>query len=325
MQAIAIDVGYSHVKAVSPDHRIIIPSVVAPYRELTLADMSEGVGHTVEIRQVNGTKTKHFVGELAVREGRGATFTLDRHKHRHPNHDILILTSARLLNIQPGAILGVGLPVAYYRSQREELSKHLMSLHAEVKVDNGSFNRVSFGRVVVYPQGAGALLTAPDLPSDGLVLLVDVGYKTTDFVVAEIAGGIARPVSSLCGSIETGVHTVHEAISAEYQTRTGTPLAAVDVHQLINNKGKIFFYGNEIDLSDALKKIKDAVAVNIIDQVMARLGDRAAFVRRAYLAGGGADALPALKNIFPVTQILPDPQWANAKGFLSVVRRLETA
>ncbi len=322
MQAVAIDVGYSHVKAVTPDRRVIIPSVVAPYRELSLSDMTEDVGYAVEIRRVNGTETKHFVGELALREGKGATFTLDRQKHRHPNHDVLLLTAARLLNANPGAVLLVGLPVAYYRSQREELTKHLMSLHAEVKADGGSFSRVSFGKVVVYPQGAGALLTAPDLPSDGLVLLVDVGYKTTDFVVAEIAGGMVRPVSSLCGSIETGVHTVHEAISAEYQTRTGTPLAAVDVHQIINNKGKIFFYGNEIDISDELKKIKDAVAVNIIDQVMARLGDRAAFIRRAYLAGGGAEVLPALKNIFPVTQIIPDPQWANAEGFLSVVKRL---
>lgn len=322
MQAIAIDVGYSHVKAVTPDRRVIIPSVVAPYRELTLSDMTENVGYVVEIRQVNGSEAKHFVGDLALREGKGATFTLDRYKHRHPNHSVLILTATRILKAAPGAVLVVGLPVAYYRSQREELTQNLMSLHAEVKADGGSFSRVSFGKVVVYPQGAGALLTAPDLPSDGLVLLVDVGYKTTDFVVAEIAGGMARPVSSLCGSIETGVHTVHEAISAEYQTRTGTPLAAVDVHRLINNKGKIFFYGNEIDLSDELKKIKDAVAVNITDQVMARLGDRAAFIRRAYLAGGGAEALPALKNIFPVTQIIPDPQWANAKGFLSVVKQL---
>ena len=46
---IAIDVGYSHVKAVSPDRRAIIPSVVAPHRNLSLADLSRnGTGYTVE-------------------------------------------------------------------------------------------------------------------------------------------------------------------------------------------------------------------------------------------------------------------------------------
>ncbi|MDA8334239.1 MAG: hypothetical protein M0Z41_04460, partial [Peptococcaceae bacterium] len=80
-----------------------------------------------------------------------ATFTLDREKHLHPNHDVLILTAARLLGANPGASLVVGLPVAYYRRQKENLIRHLESLHAKVSVNSGSEGRVSFGRVVAYP------------------------------------------------------------------------------------------------------------------------------------------------------------------------------
>ncbi|WP_313885042.1 hypothetical protein [Desulfofundulus sp. TPOSR] len=47
----------------------------------------------------------------------------------------------------------VGLPVAYYRLQKEELRKQLEALHAKVSVDDGPLARVSFGKVVVYPPG----------------------------------------------------------------------------------------------------------------------------------------------------------------------------
>lgn len=322
---IAIDVGYSHTKAVSADRRVIIPSVVAPYRELPLADLSgNSMNFMVAIRKLDGTVMKYFVGELALREGHGATFTLDHEKHKHPNHDILVLTAARLLDVKPGATLVAGLPVAYYRLQKEELRKHLEALNAEVSVGGSSFGRVSFGKVVIYPQGAGALLTVPALPSSGLILLIDVGYKTTDYIVAEVCRESVRPVSSLCGSIETGVHAVYTALAAEYQERTGIPLSTLRIPDVIGTDGKLFFYGREIDLSDTVTRIKANVAMNIADQVMAQLGDRAAFVRRTYLAGGGAEALPLLSSLFPIARVLPDAQWANACGFLMAVRQLKS-
>ncbi|NPV73330.1 MAG: ParM/StbA family protein [Pelotomaculum sp.] len=317
---IAIDVGYSCVKAVTQDGRVIIPSVVSSHRELILADLSRnGTGHIVEIRKQDGTTGRYFVGELALREGHAASFTLDREKHRHPNHDILVYTAARILEAGMNATLAAGLPVAYYRAQREELRRHLEGLQAEVSVNGGNAETVSFRKVIVYPQGAGALLTAPNLPASGLVLLVDPGQKTTEYVTAEVAGGLVKPVSSLCGSIELGVHTVHEAVAAEFQARTGAPLAAVRVPEVIAGDGRTCYYGKEIDLSRALEKARADVALAIADQVQSALGDRYAFVRRIYLAGGGALALPSLAEMFPGAQILPEPQWANATGFLKVL------
>ncbi|MBO8128925.1 MAG: ParM/StbA family protein [Peptococcaceae bacterium] len=320
---IAIDVGYSHTKAVTTDKRVLIPSVVAPYRELALADLrGNDTGHIVTIRRVDGTTSRHFVGELAVQEGRGATFTLDRDKHRHPNHDVLILTAARLLGAGPGAILVAGLPVAYYASQKEDLRRHLEALHAEVSVDGSMPSRVSFGRVIVYPQGAGAMLAAPDLPDSGLVLLVDVGYKTTDYVTAEIVGGMARPVSSLCGSVEIGIFAVHEALAAGYQAATGAPLPAVRIPEIMANGGKTYHYGRELDLSDVLGKARADTARAIADQVRAAMGDRMAAVRKVLLAGGGAEELPLLRKLLldaSVVDIIPEPLWANASGFLKLI------
>lgn len=322
---IAIDVGYSYTKAVSPDGRVVIPSITALFRELPLADLSRnGTGHIVVVRKVNGTITRHFVGEMALREGRGATFTLDREKHLHPNHDLLVLAAARLLGAGLGATLVVGLPVAYYRTQKDVLRRHLESLHADVSVDGIPFGRVSFGKVVVYPQGAGALLTVSDLPESGLVCLVDVGYKTTDYVTVDMKGSKGTPVSSLCGSVEIGAHRVAEMVAAEFEARTGAPLDVTLAEGVVEN-GKARFRGREIDMADAVGSARRDTARAIADRVLASLGQKGDFMTKFYLAGGGVLALPQLKEMFPDAQVLPDPQWANAEGFLRLITGTEKA
>ena len=83
----------------NPYHPTIGYSSRLWYRELPLADLSKNSsGHIVTIRRLADTITRHFVGELALREGQGATFSLDREKHKHPDNDVLILTAAYLLD-----------------------------------------------------------------------------------------------------------------------------------------------------------------------------------------------------------------------------------
>lgn len=321
MAILAVDVGYSHVKAVSAaGKRALIPSVVSPARDLALADLSRnGVGHQVEIQNLEGEVKRYFIGELALREGgQAATFTMEREKHLHPNHDVLILAAAQLLGATAGATLVAGLPVAYYRSQREELARHMMGLHAEVSVDGSPPARISFGKVVVYPQAAGALLIALDLPESGLVCLVDVGFKTTDYVTAEIRDGLARPVSSLCGSVETGVYYVEAIVANAYQARTGAPANPARLPEILRS-GRAVFRGREVDLSREVADARQAVAQAIADRVLADLGVRADEVARFYLAGGGAEALPELEKMLPGAVKLPEAQWANALGFLKAV------
>jgi plasmid segregation protein ParM len=318
---IAIDVGYSTVKAASASgKRVLFPSVVSPARDLALADLSKnGTGHQVEVRNLAGEVKSYFVGELALREGgRAATFTLERQKHLHPNHDVLLLAAARLLNAGVGATLVAGLPVAYYRAQKDELSRYLMGLHANVSVDGLPFIRISFGKAIVYPQAAGALLTAPDLPGSGLVCILDVGYKTSDYVTAEVANGQVKPVSSLCGSLEIGVFAAEEILAGYYQAKTGAPASPVRLPEILRN-GKAFFRGKEIDFSSEAKNAREAVSQTIVDQLLANLGNRADEVARFYLAGGGAEALPELERLLPGAARLPEAQWANALGFLKAV------
>lgn len=315
---IAIDVGYSHVKAVSNEGRIVIPSVVAPARELSLSEFAQKTGYAVSIQKTNGPVQRYFVGELAIKEGQGATFTTDREKHKHPNHDILILTVAKLLGSEPGATLVAGLPIAYYKAQKEELKQHLEQLEANVSTGSSEPKRINFGKVIVYPQGAGALLKAPLLSNSGTVLLIDVGQKTTDYVTAEIVNDVVRPIASLCGSIETAVSSVYDAFAVEFQALTGSPISPVRVIEIVRGNGLVTFNGKEYDFRPVIKTIKESVARSIYDQVQAALGERFSFLSRIYLAGGGAIALP-LSDFFRGAISIPEPQWANVQGFLSIV------
>lgn len=315
---LAIDVGYSHVKAISTEKRVIIPSIVAPYRNLSLADLSgKGIGHMVEVRKADGQISCNFVGDLAVREGHAASFTLEREKHKHPNHDVLILTAAKVLGAGVSTTLAAGLPVAYYRSQKDDLKRHLESLHAVITLDGNNPSRVSFSEVVIYPQGAGALLTIEDLPDSGLVTLIDVGYKTTDFVTARVGGG---PVSRLSGSIETGVFNLYEVVAQEYWARTGAPLAPARIAEVLISNGLITYYGEDINLTDTIREASLYIARNIVDQIQAAMGDRYSTIKRFYLAGGGTLALPDLQSFFPSARVIDDPQWANAEGYLNYAR-----
>lgn len=318
---IAIDLGYSHVKAVSEDGRVLLPSVVSPPRELLLADLGKNIGYQVEIRRINGQSQQYFVGELAIREGLTPSFCLEREKHLHPHHDVLVLTAIRLVGGGTGVPVVVGLPPGYYNAQKDALTRHLMGLHAEVAINGGNPQRVSIGRVIVYPQGAGALLTVKDLPSYGLIILVDIGYKTTDFIGAEMVDGAWRVVSSLCGTIEIAVHALHEAVAQEIRKATGAQLDPTRMATLLET-GTLWFRGQEYDLTPIISRARAGVAQAIADRVLTTLGDRGDFVRRTYLAGGGAAALPELAGMLPGAEVVPEAQWANALGYLEAGRQL---
>jgi len=314
---LSVDVGYGYTKAVSAQgKRICFPSIISSARDLPLAELLDGrTGHTVTIQR-EGLQTEHyFVGDLAVKEGRSVQYTLDDVKHKHPVHDVVLLTAVALLEPKATGKLMVGLPVDYYREQGKSLTHHIKNLSAMVSVDGGPETKIHFDDVMVYPQGAGALLVATDMPFEGIVALVDVGHKTTDCVALELGNGTSRPVQSMCISVEAGIVHLHQALAEEFIKLTGTRLPAVYTEQVLRT-GRVWFRGRELDLSQYLTKARKVIARSIADRILAAWGDRADFVGRVYLAGGGVLELPELQKMLPGSVVIPDAQFANALGFL---------
>jgi plasmid segregation protein ParM len=233
-------------------------------------------------------------------------------------HDLLLLTAAYLLSygdriLAPLAQLevAVGLPLAYYKAQRDELKKRL---------EGGRELCLQLNRVAVLPQGAGALMAAGDLPESGLVALLDIGSYTTDYLVFDMHNGQPVPVSECCGSIEAGVSLVSSALADEFQRKENAPLPA-RMHETILAKARagepIIYQGQQVDLSKALATARAQVGSLIASSVAAALRDRVGFVLRTFLAGGGALMFEEeITRVLPCAQVVDDPVYANARGFL---------
>lgn len=324
-RAVAADIGYGYVKAVTDTGiRACFPSVTAPATQDLLGGiMANGLGHRVHIRYPDGGTEERLVGEAAARSLAAVT-SLSRQKPADM-HDTLVLAAAYLAGaggtgILPGQTdLAVGLPLSYYRAQKDGLAARLKRLSAWVSADGGEERYISFGRVLVLPQGAGIVAAYPELLLEkGLVGVVDVGTYTTDYLLLEKVPGRAepRPVLEACGSTEAGVHLVHRAVAREFQARTGAPLPQ-EMWEQVATIGTVVYEGRTVDLTEAVEKALADAAQAISQRVLGAWGNRAGFVAATVLAGGGALLLKErLEGCLPCVAVPEDPVFANALGFL---------
>lgn len=322
-RAVAVDVGYWQTKAVSAGGgRACFPSATAPAADDPLNGFfGDPAGHRARLRHPDGRIETRLVGEAALRSLAAVT-SLSKQKPADM-HDLLVVAAAYLCGAGgtghlPGQTnLAVGLPLAFYRAQRDALAERLGRLQAWVSVDSSEERYLSFGRVLVLPQGAGAVAAYPDLvPDRGLVGVVDVGEYTTDYLLVEVRDGRPQPVLEACGSAEIGVHLVHRALAAEFQSRTGAPLYA-DMWQEALEARVILYEGTSVDLTAVAERAISDAAQAVAQRVLGAWGHRAGFVRLTLLVGGGAVLFrDHLLRLLPCAQVPPHPVFANVIGFL---------
>lgn len=330
VRAVGVDVGYGFVKAVSPVARVSFPSVVAPYIEDPLSGLfHDGRGHRVRVRKADGEVEEKLVGEAALRS-LAATATLSREKPA-ALHDLMLLAAVYLAGAGdkgpfPKQVdLAVGLPLAYFRAQKDALKKRLEGLAAWVSVDGGEERYISFGRVLVFPQGAGVVLSGDiALAGNGYLGVVDVGTYTTDYLLFEDRGdGVPRPLPEACGSLEAGVNLLHRALAAEFQRRAGAPLAPAMYQEAAEGAlvGRpIHYAGRDIHLEEAFMKARRDIVQAIVQGVLAAWGARAGYVALTLLAGGGACLFEEeLLRALPGARTSQDPFFANAIGYFKML------
>ncbi|MCL6478781.1 MAG: ParM/StbA family protein [Peptococcaceae bacterium] len=324
---IAVDVGYGLTKAMNiSGKKVHFPSVVAPVR----ADMLNGLfgagpGHHVKIRRISGEAEEKLVGE-AAQNSMAALNTLAREKPA-AIHDVLLLTGAYLAGAGGAGTMpertniAVGLPLAFYKSQKENLTRHLQGLAVWVSVNGGPEKYVSFDKVVVFPQGAGVVLAEMEkLSVGGLVGVVDVGTYTTDYLLMDVRNRQPVPIPDGCGSVEAGVYLFHRAVASEFQGRAGAPLPAEMVPPVAEKALAglpVRYYNRDIFLPDVRRALRE-IGENIAQKVLAAWGNRAGYVERTLLAGGGSLLFrEELLGTLPNARIVDDPLYANAKGYLT--------
>ncbi|MDD2586795.1 MAG: ParM/StbA family protein [Syntrophomonadaceae bacterium] len=324
---VSVDVGYSTVKAVSEiGERVCFPSVVGQVKDDPVNGIfNDTAGYKIAVRSGNDVVEK-LVGEAAL-HSISATSTLAREKPKDI-HDLFILAASYLVGAgtpspanNNNIALAVGLPLAYYKTQRSKLQKQLECLAGNVQVGDGIEKYISFQKVEVYPQGVGILLMIPELPTTGYIGIINIGSYTSDYLMFEIYNGDPTPIPEACGSIEIGTHYVQADLRAAFQSITGAPLAHFMVQKTMQTENqKIRFQGKDVDLSDACKNSCQNTARQIIEQIRSAWSGRAEYLSLCAFAGGGAELFrPYISNSFPGSLIVSDPVFADAEGFLKMM------
>ncbi|MCR4425009.1 MAG: ParM/StbA family protein [Firmicutes bacterium] len=324
---IGIDLGYGFVKGVDTiGSKLCFPSVVARGRKRQLTSLFGGAVKEYEV-VLNGEA--YAVGERALRGG-DATRAFGEDRYEHFSSPVLLATALAILTKGSGQPVHVatGLPLSYYAVHGERFRDMILRM-ADARVEIPGLyegtRRLNIGDATIYPQAAGALwsylfdengrMTDPAyVAQGGLVGVVDIGYKTTDYLLADLAG--LEILEELSGTINMGMSDIFKEVQSEIQGETGHVVDLLKVEGGVLT-GRLWFMGREIDVAAKSERLGKRVAETIADRLMLAWRDQRRFLRCLYVAGGGAATLAHyLETGDSPVQCIPDPQYANARGFV---------
>jgi len=357
MYKIAVDLGYGFTKAINQENdELVFPSLVGSGHRRPLANATPYTHTTlnksvldeldVEICEVRGHgdlisiggKDEFFIGELARRESRDVSYAFADNKITHPNTRALLLTACALLmkNDNQPIHLITGLPVQHYAPQKGELERYLRGLRYKVKFKSGPWKGIEktvyIEKVSIFPQAGGALYSeflnldgsvkAPDLlESATLISIIDVGFKTTDYVVLDAQHGLDY-MNDYSGTIKAGMNHAYLAIKRVIEDTTQETIDMADLDQAIFQKS-ITCRGVVYDLKDTIQKAYAALAKSIIDRLEINWPKKN-FYSHIFLAGGGGLALADyFKNFHHNIRLVSNAQTANARGYLALANAID--
>ncbi len=337
MYKIAVDLGYGYTKGINQDGvKIIFPSVVGAAHHRELKDlfgksMSNNLDN-IHIQLKEGDlEGEYFVGRLAF-DSLSKSYAFDSNKIWHENTIVNLATVSALLGGGKGELLLVtGLPLQFYKNQQREFSSFLKMFDAEVtmKGENELPQTIRFARSAVFPQAAGAIYQAvaehPQLkhPPGSTIAVVDVGFRTTDFIVVRI-GTPLETVEALSGTIETGMSHLNRVFAEQYFAETGKQADFAQVTRYLANGCTFYFNGHKYDLSQKMESAKAELAKTIKDGLIANWRDAYQDFRAVIFVGGGSRELMNLfQKQFSAAMTVSNPQFANTQGFLFYANLLE--
>ncbi len=224
-----------------------------------------------------------------------------------------------------------GLPVsAFYRhdgNQRHKtLEKKRASLKQAVRPANGQLAAgIAFHEVipealaawyddVIVEKESGAVIDEERLSVP--VAIVDIGGRTTDFVVVKDQGVI----HGSSGSLQCGMLDVKQQVANGIQERFDLEtLGEQRVAQAVDNQ-VVRLHGKDYDISPLVQSAKQQVVERIHAETRRQLGLGVELDRILFVGGGTVALAEDIANWFPNQTIAEHPAFANARGMLKYLR-----
>jgi plasmid segregation protein ParM len=298
---IGLDVGYGFTKIVREDRdRFIFPSAVAPIPP-SIVDI--GLNSCDEEVEIEGCR--FLVGHKAIE----APFRFrDQYDSwwTSPAYKAIVRHASRW--IPTGAHILTGLPLHVYTSQeaRDQVRDVVKrGLHA--------------ADVTVVPQGVGAYFSELALvTSQQKVAIVDIGMRTTELV--GMAG--TQFLGNLSEGLVLGVTDLFATVAGDLTKQLGRPVDQYEVDRAARGEGEIRAQGRvhpHTDITERLKPLAKQRAIEIQQEMTRLWGTNAAAFDTVLYCGGGAQLLHVyLEGYRQGAIFLPDAQYANALGFLTI-------
>lgn len=322
---VAVDVGYGFTKVRAEDTgRTVFASTLS--RVTGTGDGLRVVGagrdgHVLNILRTGGQSESWQVGSVS------GSRSWQTDASQREGYDVLLLAALALAGVEGELDVGVGVPVTLFlqKDQRRALRDRLLGLEAWVAVDGQDAHRVHVAGVKVWPQAAGAVVQAmredPTLAERPLGL-VDVGFRTTDFIVMRKMGGALTPDENLAGSVDLGIGMAYEAVRARIEREHGVLVPQSEVERAeAEYSGRMWVRGIEVDAGGILREEVASIGSRIAAELRRAWGSTLDLLGAVLLAGGGATAMyRPLATLTPAARLVRDPLWANVEGYLVLAR-----
>jgi plasmid segregation protein ParM len=323
---VGLDIGYGVVKVVTDDRAFAFPSVMGHAREIKFRQ--ETIQQKYPGDQISDDEGTWFVGDLALAQLPPGE--LLRLRGRTANEKTMgNAFRQRLAKVAIGKLaqgvwgrdvvhlrISTGLPVDHMRDA-DELKEALLGQHL-IKTDSCEVI-ANVTEVIVMPQPYGSAYSQMLTPTGDINVyhtymrtgIVDVGTYTVDIALDDDG----EFVDSESGSVEGGVYTAQERISAMLERDYREKMPYKIIEQVLRTgiftaSGKPINYSEEVE--EALSPLRSATL-----NLMSEKWQRGTTVDVIYLSGGGAELVyEQIVEAYPQTKLVPEAQMANARGYL---------
>lgn len=321
----AIDVGYGNTKFVSlltnGDIQCGLFPSLAPQAS-NGPDLAAGLMQRRNTVVVDVDGVKYEVGKdakLAQDSSHGRI--LDPEYSMSDPHMALIRGALYYMGQPTIDLLVLGLPVNTFEKYSDELAKRVIGTHPVPQRERDAIGsgqiEVKHCRVIPQPLGAffdhSTKLGTYKRMRSQMNLLIDIGFYTLDWLVADGVKMINARSGAHNGGMSAILRTMADAIGKE----VGEPISDFSsIEEAIRTGQDPEFYGKPFDISK-FRKIGIAKAEQFVSVMVNKVGS-AMDISNIILAGGGSQFFAEIiADKYPRHEIIttPDPVFANVRGF----------
>lgn len=321
LSTVAVDVGYGNTKSAFPQGGKVVtsmfPSLAPPASRSNLTGYGGGFFKARDVITIQVEGSHYEVGpDVAISAAYGNTGrTLSEDFATTPEYAALLGGALHYTGASEIDQLVLGLPVhttqKYATFLRDRFTGTLDFGNGEIRVHS----------VAGLPQPLGSLVTfmrqsGQDFDGNNAHLVIDVGYFTTDWVVAR---GFTMD-DTRSGGVPGGSSRIYQEIADLIAAQEGEPVSGIErIDKALRDATSLLFYEKEINLQPLLEQAR-AVCQGTVKEMQTRVG-RSEDIRSIILSGGGSSLYaPAIRAAFPRTpmKILDSPCFANVRGFYDI-------